>query len=382
MTSNNKGKGWIILAGVLLFVFVFSLFIPSILAHFVKQKLEALVGEKTPYYLKIGQLTIEGWNELSLTEIHLVPKEDKSETEGDQKYEADWVKLSIQSIEISGWKWKELYQHQRFMAAHIVLEQPEIYAYRDKQKPNKAPKFKALPSRLLRETNLIVTVPLIELRNGKLTYEEVSEKGGKSVSVSFTELHGTVAHLSTDSSYYSKEPLVTVDATGKVLGVIPATLTYSSSTPHPKDAFTLEGTLASYDAALLNPYVEPQASISIKSGRVDSLWFKLEADNDVAEGIMRLDYRDLKIEAKPHKKPKKLVALKSLFSKLFVKKENQAMEQKNVGHIHFERNKNRFIFNYIWNSFKSGFASVIIQLPDKLIQHQIQKKAEKHTKYK
>jgi hypothetical protein len=380
MRSKINGKGWKIAVTLLLIILVSAFLLPSLLSHYVKHKLESVVQDKTDFRLEIESITLQGLHGVSLHNIHFVPKKDKGEYQTDGKAEADWVKIQVQEMSIKGIKWMSFYQDQKIEAESLIVLQPVLDAFRDKRKEDGPSRFRALPSRLLRETTLSATIPWIEIKKGEIRYEEVPENEKPSASVHFSELQGLIHQLSSDSSFYSLHPMVTVEATGKTLGSIPTHITYAASTLNRGDEFTLEGALATFDASLLNPYMLPQTGMEIKSGRIDSLWFKWTANNDWADGTMHLHYHDLKMEGSPKHKPKKFVALKSLVSKLFVKEENLPNNKEKIGKIHFERIKNRFIFNYIWNSFKTGFASVVINLPDDVVQNKIQKKTEKHKK--
>lgn len=377
MATNSGKKSWWIVLAVVLVVILLIFLIPSFIERSIKNKLLESVENKTKYRLELGDVELVGWHGLSITSIKMQPKLDKDAFNKANKYNSDWISVEVDKVLLEGVDWKRYFSHKSFYAERLCIVSPNIYAFRDKTLANPPFVQKALPSQLLREAPLPFTVPKIEIKQGKVTYEEIPPKGGSPLQVPFTELDGQMLHLSSDSVYYKNNP-VALAATGKILDKIDARMAYSFETTDKKDKFILEGHLGAFEASLLNQYVIPQTSLEIASGHVDSIWFKMEANVDVSEGILHLDYHDLKLKAKPKKKPKKFVELKALAAKLFVKEQNEVLQHEKLGHIHFERTKDRFIFNYIWNSFKTGVASVVMNVPDKLLEKQLARQKPKH----
>ena len=381
MTQPSGKKTWkFFLIGFIVLIVLLVFLAPTLVSYWLKHKLIRVVNDKTPYQLTLTSLELDGFHSVTLSQVDLKPKLDKEEFNKAVGEQIDWIHFKAGKITLEGVNLKDLYSDKTFWADRLVLEKPEIYAYRDKRLKSPPFKRKPLPAELLKDANVIATIPLIEVKNGMVTYEEMPENNKPLISISFTSLFGSIYGVSTDPGYYHEHPEVKIDAKGLVLDKIKSTMTYSSSTLAKDGKFIMEAHLGAFKAEVFNEFTAPQASAVITSGEVDSLWFKFEANDDVSEGILHMDYKDLKITAKPKKKPKKFVELKSLLSKLFVKEQNQTFQKEKLGHIHFERTKDRFIFNYIWNSFKTGVASVVINVPDRVLEKQIGKKKQKNSK--
>jgi len=372
MTTTPTKKGWWIVLAIFLILVILIFLIPTFITHYAKNKMIETVENKTHYHLEIGELKLLGWHGFKATDIKLRPKLDKEAYNKENNYHSDWITIEVKELQLEAIDWKRYFSHKYFFAERLCVLGPDIYAFRDKTMADPPFVYKALPAQLLRESSLQFTVPVIEIKQGKVTYEEIPPKGGTALKVPFSELNGWMLHLSSDSAYYHSNP-VTLRAKGKILDKIDAHMSYSFETTDKQDKFLLEGHMGEFDAALMNQYAVPQASMEITSGHVDSIWFKMEANKDVSDGILHLDYHDLKMTTKEKKKPKKFVELKALAAKLFVKEKNEVLQREKLGHIHFERTKDRFIFNYIWNSFKTGVASVVVNVPDKLLQKQLGK---------
>ena len=109
--------------------------------------------------------------------------------------------------------------------------------------------------------------------------------------------------------------------------------------------------------------LEPTVNISLKSGYIDSLHFKFDAGENVSNGWMRFIYNDLEIELPEEKgenhdfKDRLLVFLAN---NIILKSSNPSGNKPvRVVPIQYERNKQRFMFNYTWKTLYSGIRETV-----------------------
>lgn len=355
---------------ILLFLFIL---VPAITTRYAKSKIIESINNNSQYTLEIGDLSLKGWNGLVFTSIKMKPKLDRYTYNKENGYNSDWITVEIDQLTMEGIDWKQYFSHKLFYVEQISLDKPSLYAFRDMTLPDAPFERQPLPAELLREASQLFTIGQIDFNQGSVTYEEIPPTGGSTHVVPFTDLNGQLIHLSSDSSYFQKHP-VGLTITGNILESIYAHLDFAFETADKHNAFLLEGYLGDFEAKLLNEYVIPHADLKITSGQVDSIWFNMKANEDVSEGILHMDYHDLTITSNPSNESKKIVDFKKLAAKLFIKEKSDVELQENLGFINFERTKDRFIFNYIWNSFKTGIALVVINLPDNLLEKKLRTK--------
>ena len=128
-----------------------------------------------------------------------------------------------------------------------------------------------------------------------------------------------------------------------------------------KGAFTYNGALGAIDGSVINRLTVPLALLQLKTGKVQKLDFKVDADNNQAHGTMHLFYTDLHIEALKRKNGENNLDKKDLLSALantFVINNNNPENGKlRIGKIQYTRPADVSFFGSIWKSLLSGLKS-------------------------
>lgn len=346
-----------------------------LLPAFIKRKLVKQVEQNTDYTLQIDAISL-GWNDVLILGVEFKPKMKPEAFFKNKGVETDWIKANIQTIKVKGINWKNIVEGRHYKINHLDIEQADIYVYRDKRMPDVFV-YKPLISALLRNTRVRFTVPEINLDNCNVVYEEMQEKTSEPVKVSFNQLHALISHVSSDDVYLDKNPVMTIAADARILETIKAHVDYSANTLNATDEFSLKGHVHSFEATHLNRCIEPAARARIVSGHINKIDFSFTGNNTGSDGTLNIDYRDLKLEVDEEVKQNKL---KTALANFFIKNDDHKEKGKSyTGKIDFTRRQDRFVFNYWWNSFKSGIVSSVLKKP---AQKAIEKKKQSAEKEK
>lgn len=345
---------------------------------YLNKKISQTVNNNSEFSISIGRISIKGLRTITLEEITLQHKLGREEYIKSKDFQTDWISGKMSSFTIYGINWKLLVSEKRFFADKILLVSPDIYVFRNKHIPSKY-KYRALPAKLLREMKFQFCIPVIQIESGNITYEELTEKNNEKIKVPFHNLRASIHHLSSDKVYIVDHPVMWIDAESTVFDSIKTSISYSANILHGNDEFSLKGKIESFSAQLLNKCITPATGVFIEDGIVKQLEFMFAANEKEAHGTMRMDYSNLKITIlKPEGKGEtKRSVFKSVLVNLFVRNKDENQKKSSLqhtppgtpivnnhtGNIHFNRRKDRFIFNYWWNSFKSGVTSSILKVP-------------------
>jgi hypothetical protein len=371
----------IFIATVIVLLLGALFYIPS----YINEKITSAVNNNTEFRLEIGQVSFSGHRSLELRGITLQHKLDKEDYIKNKGFQTDWVSCKVTSLFIYDIDWSRLIFDKNFFAERILINTPDIYVFRDKRIPPKYV-YKALPAALLRDGKFPFSVPVIEIADGKVIYEEVTKKTEEKIRVPFDHLFAMIHHMSSDSLYLLDQPVMWIEARASIFDSVKTVITYTANTLNRNNVFSLEGNMQSFSATLLNRCITPATHVIIDKGFVNRIYFKFIANENVANGTINLNYKHLKLKVlKKEKKennhgeeeePKKS-RFKSFLANLFVRDKGKQPNDSTLkdiprsapqvynytGEIHFERRKDRFIFNYWWNSFKSGVASTVVKVP-------------------
>ena len=127
--------------------------------------------------------------------------------------------------------------------------------------------------------------------------------------------------------------------------------------------FSFNGTIAGMDAKAINPILEKTAFINIASGDIDGIKFNIIADSKKAKGEMVMLYNGLDLVLL-NKRTGDSTALKERIISYIINKKVMNSnplpgEEVRTGIIDFERDPEKFIFNYWFKSLLSGMKATL-----------------------
>lgn len=358
-------KKLLLVIGFLILIALVS--VPFVLPGIVKSKLIDYIEENSANQLQIESIAFTGLFSIELSAIDLKPKLEKEAFNKLNGYESDWIHFNSKSIQIYGIRWRDLLFDNKVFADHIVLDYPNVYVYRDKRVEDAPFKYIPLPSQVLRNATFSITIPLVEIKQGHISYEEHPKDKDSSSTITFDHLYGSAYHISTDSLYMTRHPEIILDGKGSILDSINAEIRYTSNVWNKNDLFRFEATVGAFSASHLNQVILPLTGTSFEQGHINKTTFFFEANDDVANGEMVMDYENLELSVHADK-----TGIKTFIANIFIKendrksrtKAEQNEEIHQTGEIHFERRKDRFIFNYWWGAIKSGLIPIITHIEE------------------
>jgi hypothetical protein len=116
----------------------------------------------------------------------------------------------------------------------------------------------------------------------------------------------------------------------------------------------------------LNPMLEKNAFVFVKSGKIDAMNFSFTANNTKASGKMIFLYHGLDVAIK-NKRTDDTTAIKELFlsiiaNKLLINSNPVPGDGVRVGNIEYRRDPEKFLINYCLKSVLSGIKSSLVKM--------------------
>ena len=132
--------------------------------------------------------------------------------------------------------------------------------------------------------------------------------------------------------------------------------------PYDREAFHLDTRITSFDLVAFNPTLIPMANIEVTSGTIDNLYLKMTASRTSAVNSLVLDYSDLDIavvrELEHHHIQSR--PFLSTIAAAAIRSQNLPDDNNYVlAEYTSERNIYRAPYNFIWNTLKDGFLSIV-----------------------
>ena len=118
----------------------------------------------------------------------------------------------------------------------------------------------------------------------------------------------------------------------------------------------------SFNAAILNPMVEPMGLVRMEKGKFNELTFNFMADNINAQGELVAKYEDLKLSLLKRDKKNNTLNKKSvtsLLANVIVKNNNPANGKLRKADVVYKRDEYKSFFNMIWKFVFTGLKDVM-----------------------
>lgn len=317
------------------------------------------------YQLANGLYTIEGSaihasytdSLLTIDNARVIPNYTKSDFDEAAGYQTDRLSISSTKIGLYGFHLKSFIEANYLIADKLTVDEMNLHVYRDKNIPRKEKPIKSIQFQI-KSIPFFVAINEMNLVNSRITYEEMAEGKKQAGKIIFSHVNASLSGITNDSMPLSQNSKLYVHVTGKFMETGSVDVSYVFPMNTNETVFACRGKITGLQLPDINQMLEPNANIKIESGKVDLLSFDFNANEQHATGQLIFTYHDLSV--KIQNKTKHGFAFKedmfSFLANTFVIKKDNPSGKHDVrkGRIVYERNPNRFIFNYTWKALLSG----------------------------
>lgn len=292
---------------------------------------------------------------VSIDSISFQPAASKDSLLSPAGWQTDHISFDAPRLLFNGWNPDRWLSDNTLAFGKIEVVQPLITVYRDKAKPMQRGAVKPLPSKALQQFPFPLFIDTVSVSDGFVTYTEKTLKTGREGSVVFRRLNGFLSGIK--SRELGATDSLTVQASAYLMDKALVQMRLRQSYTDSLSGFLLTATLAPTALDILNPVLEPLASVSIRSGYLDTLRIRAIGREYLSIGSMDMFYHRLRIRFIADGDSTKREFLRSLMSfaanNFVIRTKNKNRE----GIIYFPRARDRSIFNYLARMVMSGIAS-------------------------
>ena len=294
------------------------------------------------------------------------PKEDYRTVNA---HHVDWINAKFKTVRIYNFDYLQLIRNKKFRASSIEILNADIEVYRDKTLPE--PPFKHQPqlASTLRKLKADVGIDTLFIRSSRVHYYEKTKYSEQPGILNFENMFASGYNLTNNTEKLSVDPIFTLDVQAQLLGkaLINTQVLFDLSSE--ADFFKMSAKLAPFQADILNQMIGGILPVEIGEGEFKGIHLNFKANEDRSSGWVDFEYENMKFEfTNPDGKGlKSFVSNKALALAI---RTNNLKDSRNYrrGRIEFERRKDRFIFNYWWNSLKSGLINTMMTDAAKLLK--------------
>lgn len=297
--------------------------------------------------------------------INLYPLMDREDYMAQKKKAATLSYLKTENIVAREFDIAGFIEKRDIIARKVDLTGLQYHAFRNLQYPLDSIKKPALPiDYLLRYKNL-VKIDSVNISNSYIGHEVLGQNAKEPGFIDFTKINATIYNLTNRLVPGKHDIKTTVTASGYLMDKS----LISASFHFPIDAaygdYYYGGALDTFDLKEINPLLENLYFVSVTNGTANSLDFNISANEDYAEGKLKILYDDLKIDLLSKKKSDTLqMEKRGLFTMVansVIRNSNPRYKNgyEHEGRVYFERNIYKSPFNYWLRSIMSGVQATL-----------------------
>jgi len=314
------------------------------------------------YQYTIGEIYYSsGSNRFSVNDIRIIPNFSKEKHQKQVGFQSDYYKGKIDSICVEQPNIRRWFDKEELVGKRLSVNGLDMDIYRDKRIPfdeNRRPKMLQDMIKSLKYSFLLDSFNLV---NANINYIEQPESGNPEGMISFTNIQARLKPFSNMKSSTGKIPDFGLDGTATVMDSTQIKTSMNFQMNNPENLFTITGSSSPFNMRILNPVLEPLASVSIRSGRVNRFDFNFSSDKTSAIGQLFFGYDDLKISVLETKngniKESRLASF--LANSLLLRSKNPRGKEFLPEEINMQRDQKRSVLNYWWKTVFSGIRSTL-----------------------
>lgn len=295
--------------------------------------------------------------ELSLDSFSYTPVAGREEYIASHPFQTDYIQAKSGAIQIKNIKPRMYFNDSTLFISTVSIQHPRIDVFRDKRPPFQHGIYKPLPTALVQKIPFLFSIDTIQVHDLTVQYSELSAK---------TEQTGVVLFTHIDASIYpvrnidlSNTDSLRLRATARFMDKIGIKLNMDESYTDSLKGFLLDVHMSPAHLPMLNPILEPLASIKVRSGELDTMILRAIGRDYVSLGEMQMQYRNLNIQFLKNGVQEKTTFITRFITwaanHLVLRKHNE----KRTGTVYFPRFRDRSIFNYWVKMTLSGAASSV-----------------------
>jgi len=290
-----------------------------------------------------------------------MPKVDRDKYQKLKGVQSDYFNGRIDSVYVINPDVRRWFDDDEFVGELASVDGLDLSIYRDKRirfDENQRPQ---MLQDLLRNSNFAFHIDSLMLKNSNISYTEQPANTDKDGRIRFSSVTASVIPLSNIKAKNTAIPDFELRGRATVMDSCQLNTVMKFKMNDVRNSFTADGVLSPFNMAVLNPVLEPLASMSVRSGRVNDFRFSFNADDLGSNGNLYFGYNDLKIAVleKKNGNTKEAKFASFLANSLLLRSKNPRGKELSPDEISFRRDPSRSTISYVWKSVFSGIKNTL-----------------------
>ena len=276
-------------------------------------------------------------------------------------FQNDIIELQLKELVIDNLQpSSEFYTSLDIVADKIRIDSLDIHLRRNKNLSRPPDEKKPMFNGMIDGLPVALKLDSLQITNSTVSYSELGVKKHESGTVKLTEINGLISKVTNVPEKQKEWKQMTANIDSKIASA--ATVKVDFGMPYDKDSFALNVDVGGMNMNVLNPTLKPLAGVEIMSGRMQRIYYTMNAGKYTSQNKLIFDYSDLHlniIKENADKKVKKM-ALESFIANSAIRNNNIPSDKKYLtADYKYNRNIYRSPINYIIQGLMHGFTRIV-----------------------
>lgn len=309
-----------------------------------------------------------------LNNFEVAPNLTAAETFRTARWQRDYITVKGDALQISGINMHQQPGDTTIAIRKITVDNTLLTTARDKRIPFEHGIEKWMPTKLIHTIPFALRVDSIVVQQSAVTVNESSKSTHKWSAVPITDINALITHF---GNTYGNADSLRVQATGRLLGNPIRYFSYHESYGDSLSGFAAESYLAPMDLKDFNTVAIPMAAVKVRRGYADTIFSQWSGNKYATLGTMNFYYHNLNVQVLNKKDSTRQgfkANLETFLANLFLRNRSQRPTR-----MFFERDREKFIFNYWVKAETSGMVTAVGVKKDRKYLKKYNKVAKKYS---
>ena len=273
--------------------------------------------------------------------------------------------------------WQDLIHQQKVNIGLIRTEGLDLFFFSDENKGSSSKNSSSsksasetpgasMPQKAIKQIDMPLYIGKFELDRGKITYKELAKGAEEAGEAKVTDISVTAANITNIPWRLRRDPILPIEISGKLMGSGDFYTDIRMDMVSDSSLVTFTGQLDTFQITKMNQFTEYTSRIGFESGKIYTLGWDIEADEELAKGTLKMSYDNLDIRISESNNPNTSGILKNVGSFLankLVLESDVAESSKKPEKAEFEEEREGEDFpTYLIQGLVSGFMELMVTI--------------------
>lgn len=290
----------------------------------------------------------------TLKDFSITPNLSRAQSFAEAQWQNDYISIKGKTLGVEHFKFKENKKDSTLSIQKIMADGILLDVSRDKSIPFRHGIEKSMPTQLIQKIPVPLQIKSMELKNSTVSYHEFSVGTKNWSKIPLTNLNAHILNITNQPKHNDSLKII---ADTKIFSNEIRNFRYSESYHDSLSGFTAGLNIAPMDLKAFSQFSKPLAAVSITNGQTDTVFSTWQGNKYASYGKMNFHYRNLRIKMYNKKDTTKrglIPSLETFAANLILpnKKSKSSL-------IYFQRDREKFVFNYWIKTQVSGILSTM-----------------------